>query len=66
MANGNGKEREMGTIIEKLGNLENGQKRIESKIDVQNGRVRRNEIKIAFVSGGLAILGIAIALVRFL
>jgi hypothetical protein len=66
MVNGNGKERELGTIIEKLGNLEKGQKRIEGKIDTQNGRIRKNEIKIAFVSGGLAVLGIAIALVKFL
>ena len=66
MANGNGRERELGTIIEKLDNIEKSQERIENKLDKQNGRIRKNEIKIAYVFGGLGLMGIAIALVRFL
>ena len=66
MANGNDKERELGTIIAKLENLERGKKRIEDKIDSQNSRIRKNEVKIAYMAGGLALLGIAIVLARWL
>lgn len=31
-----------------------------------NNRLRKNEVKIAYVFGGLGLLGIAVALVRFL
>ncbi len=41
-------------------------KRIEGKIDEQNGRTRKNEAKISYIFGALAVLGIAITLVRFL
>lgn len=40
--------------------------RIEDKIDEQNGRTRKNEVKISYIFGALAVLGIAITLVRFL
>jgi len=40
-------------------------KEIKMKIDKQNGRVRNNEKKISWLIGGLAMLGIAIAIVRF-
>jgi len=40
-------------------------KEIKTKIDKQNGRVRNNEKKISWIIGGMAMLGIAIAIVRF-
>ena len=39
---------------------------IEAKVDLQNGRVRKNEIKISYIYGALGVLGLAIALVRAL
>ena len=40
--------------------------RIEDKVDNQNDRTRKNEVKISYIYGGLAVLGVAIMLVRFL
>lgn len=70
MANGNGKERELGVILEKLENLEEGQKDLKTTVDngfdKMNNRVRKNEVKIAYIFGGLGVLTIAITLVRLL
>lgn len=40
----------------------------EVKVDVktQNERIRKNEVKISYIFGALAVLGAAIALVKIL
>lgn len=62
----NGKEREMGTITEKLNAIHDDVKEIKTDVKEQNGRIRKNEVKIAYVVGGLGLMGIAVAMVRFL
>jgi hypothetical protein len=41
-------------------------KEIKEDVKTQNGRVRKNEIKISYIFGALAVLGAAIALARFI
>lgn len=41
-------------------------KEIKDDVKVQNNRVRKNEIKISYIFGALAVLGVAITIVRLL
>ena len=55
-----------GYVKAKLEDNNNRLIRIEDKLDTQNGRIRKNEIKISYIFGALAVLGIAITIVRLL
>ena len=59
-------ERELGAIGADLKTLKLGQKNIVDLLKTQNERVRKNEVKISYIFGALAVLGIAIAIVRLL
>lgn len=39
---------------------------MHKKMDKFDGRIRGNSVKIAFVAGGLAVLGITVTLVKIL
>jgi len=55
-----------GSFGEKLDNMHDDIKEVKSLVREQNGRIRKTEIKIAYIYGGMALLGIAIALARWL
>ena len=55
-----------GYVKAKLEDNNNRLIRIEDKLDTQNGRIRKNEIKISYIFVALAVLGIAITIVRLL
>ena len=53
------------TVKEMIEFIYDDVKEIKNDVKKQNDRVRKNEIKIGYIYGGLALLGIAITIVRF-
>lgn len=66
MANGNGKEMFEGWAKAKLEAMHEDIVEVKADVKGQNGRIRTNEVKIAYIFGGLGVLSIAITLVRLL
>jgi len=62
MANGNDK-----TVLQYLReDIHDDIKKIEKHLENLNGRTRTNETKIAYIFGGMSLLGVAIILARLL